>query len=371
MGADTSEVLEATSHVESGDAQGWFSAWTALGERNLARASELRDPTSRGRALLRAHTYFLRAEFFLPADDPKRPASYARNTKAFYEGLDALGVGYEKLSVPYGEHHLNAVHYPALGSPQSTLIVFCGGSDTTVEELYFFLAAAARERGYPTLTFEGPGQGEVTREQGLHMTTEWEKPTTAVLDAYLASHPKPSKIVMVGLSLGGYLASRAAAFEPRIDGVVAYDVFYDGRAVAQRNVPAIAAAMRSAGLDGLVNSLARVRARFDTASGTSLIVGELMFGKGDPVSMVDKLSAYSLADVAPRIRQDVLLFAGEDDQFIPLDQIGQFQRALVNARSVTAKTYDRASGGAEHSQLGASTLWQADLFEWLRDRIDR
>jgi hypothetical protein len=56
---------------------------------------------------------------------------------------------------------------------------------------------------------------------------------------------------MVGLSLGGYLAARAAAFDDRIDGVVSYDVFFDGSAVAARRLPAAARALRRASLGRL------------------------------------------------------------------------------------------------------------------------
>jgi dienelactone hydrolase len=73
--------------------------------------------------------------------------------------------------------------------------------------------------------------------------------------------------------------------------------------------------------------------------------------------------------VAQRIRQDVLILAGEDDQFVPVEQVDQYRSALVNARSITTRVYDRASGGAEHSQMGAPTLWQADLFDWLSEKF--
>lgn len=370
-GADVSEVLETIRHVRAGDAQGWYAAWTALGERNAARARATHDPVSRGEALLRAHTYFLRSEFFLPPDDPKRPASFDRNRKAFYDGLDTLGVAYERITVPFGAHHLNAVFYPAPVLAHAPLIVFCGGSDTTVEELYFYLVAAARTRGYAVLTFEGPGQGAVLREQGLPMTPDWEKPTSAVLDAYLAAHPRPAKIVLIGLSLGGYLAARAAAFEERVDGVVSYDVFYDGAAVARRSVPAIAYTLRSAGLEWLVDDLASIKARFDPAAASGMVVAGWMLGTSRPLEMADALSTFTLAPVADRIHQDVLVFAGTEDQFIPVGQVGQYTKALTHARSVTAKVYDRASGGAEHSQMGASTLWQADFFDWVEERFER
>jgi hypothetical protein len=49
--------------------------------------------------------------------------------------------------------------------------------------------------------------------------------------------------------------------------------------------------------------------------------------------------------------------------------VAQFERALTSARSVTTKIYDRASGDAEHCQLGAQTLWHADLFDWLAEKF--
>jgi hypothetical protein len=61
----------------------------------------------------------------------------------------------------------------------------------------------------------------------------------------------------------------------------------------------------------------------------------------------------------------VLILAGADDHFVPFDQMATFQKALTAARSVTTRIYDRASGGAEHCQVGAKTLWYADFFDWI------
>ncbi len=56
---------------------------------------------------------------------------------------------------------------------------------------------------------------------GHAMTHEWEKPTSVVLDYF-----KVDEVTLIGISLGGYLAVRAAAFEPRIKRVVTWDVMY-------------------------------------------------------------------------------------------------------------------------------------------------
>jgi alpha-beta hydrolase superfamily lysophospholipase len=134
----------------------------------------------------------------------------------------------EVFQAPYSGTGLKAVYYPGPESAEERpLIVFCGGYDSTLEELYFILTAAALQRGYSMLTFEGPGQGSALREQGLIFTHEWEKPTAAVLDAFLAHHARPGKMVLVGMSMGGLLAPRAAAFDARLDGVVAFDVLFE------------------------------------------------------------------------------------------------------------------------------------------------
>jgi hypothetical protein len=237
-GGDSGEVGQAIAGLKAGDAQGWYDRWSAAGDRALALATRTGDPMSKGNALLRAHNYYRAAEFFLAPDDARRPLVWKKNTGAFYNGLDVLGVKYERIPVPYGKYHLNAVYYPGpAGSENKPLLVVVGGYDSTMEELYFSVAAAANQRGYSVLTYEGPGQGSVLREQGLTFTPEWEKPNGAVLDTFLAKHVTSGKIVLIGESMGGYLAPRAAAFDPRITGVVAYDAFFDGGAIASRNVP--------------------------------------------------------------------------------------------------------------------------------------
>ena len=53
-----------------------------------------------------AHTYFRTAEFLLPPSDPKRSIATQKNLSAFYNGLAALGVKYERMEAPYGSGYL-------------------------------------------------------------------------------------------------------------------------------------------------------------------------------------------------------------------------------------------------------------------------
>jgi alpha-beta hydrolase superfamily lysophospholipase len=363
-GGDSGEALQAIALIKGGDPESWYAAWLAAGDRVAARSQHTNDARTRGDALLRAHTYYRSAEFFLAPEDPRRADVYRKSVTAFYQGLEAQAVLHERSAIAYGSHHLNAVYYPGpAGADSRPLLVVVGGYDSTLEELYLGIGAAAHRHGYSVLTYEGPGQGAVLREQGLTMQADWEKPNAAVLDAFLSTHAKPGKIVLLGESLGGYLAPRAAAFDSRIDGVVAYDIWYDGYAIATRHVPSFIFWLHAHGHDGILESLARRNP--DSGSRWAVANGQWAFGVHGMFGVLDAFKAYGLAPVASQIKQDVLLLAGTEDHFVPIEQLEQTKTALTGARSVTAVSFDAASGGAMHCQIGAPSLWQGVLFDWM------
>jgi alpha-beta hydrolase superfamily lysophospholipase len=365
-GSDTAEVLETIRHIREGDMQGWYRAWEATASRVHERAQHINDRRSRGQALLRAHNYLRAAEFFLAPGDARRGATFARNVAAFDAGLAALNIDHERMRFACGPDQLSAIFYPGPpGAETLPLLVFCGGFDSTLEELYFALVPAAHQRGYSVLTYEGPGQGGALRVQKLVFTAEWERPTSALLDAFLSAHPQPVKTVLIGMSMGGYLAPRAAAFDQRIDGVVAFDVLFDFGAIAQKNVPRLAFWLDGLGANAVLDALIAVKTRISPGFAWAIANAQWVLGTSSAIRTVEALRAYTLAPVANRIRADVLILAGAADHFVPVEQVRDFVAALTGARSVRSIVYDAASGGAEHCQLGAQSLWHADLFDWL------
>jgi pimeloyl-ACP methyl ester carboxylesterase len=352
--ADLGEMLETTKEITEGDLQSWYAAWAATADRVEALAAHTQDLLSKGGAYMRASTYQRMGEFLLPPDDPKRPESFDKTVRLFFQGLDALGVCYECFSAPYENGRLRALYLPGpAGSEKKPLIMAVGGYDSILEEKYSVIGKAALDRGYSVLIYEGPGQGEPLRKYGMKFTPEWEKPNTAVLDEFLHTHDKPSKIVLLGMSLGGYFAPRAAAFEERIDGVVAYGVAFDVQEFAGRFV--------AAAKNPLALKTPDVSWGYYNALWT--------LGTTNPDNTLAAFSRYTLASVADRIRQDVLILAGKEDHFIPFHQVADFEKSLVNARSVTTRIFDRSSGGAEHCQCGNTSLVHAAVFDWLLHRF--
>ncbi len=96
------------------------------------------------------------------------------------------------------------------GEPRPTLI-YHGGYDSVLEEAYFAAAAGAVHRGYNCLTFDGPGQGAVLRDQHLTFRADWDTVVSAAAD-YAIKRPEvdSERLALMGTSFGGFLAARAA-----------------------------------------------------------------------------------------------------------------------------------------------------------------
>src|SRR5215469_15193663 len=352
--ADLGEILETVKVIAEGDVESWYAAWEATANRVLALAERTQDSLSKGGAYMRACTYNRLAEFLLPPDDPRRAGSFEKIGGHFFKGLDTLGVRYERITIPYAAGKLRALYFLGpQGAEAKPLLMYGGGFDSLLEEYYPNFAEAALKRGYSVLAYEGLGQGQALRKYGLTYTPEWEKPVKAVLDEFLHAHAKPSKVVLIGMSLGGYFASRAAAFEDRIDGVVAYDTMYDFGAVVG---PVLAAAKNPLAMNNISVSWAYHNAMWT-------------MGTKNVDETIQASAAYTLAPVADRIQQDVLILAGAEDHFVPIHQTTDFEKALVNARSVTTRIFELASGGAGHCQGGALTLYHAAVFDWLLEKF--
>ncbi len=102
-----------------------------------------------------------------------------------------------------------------------------GGGETFAEDLYFHIAPAALTRGYNFATADLPGQGGLPLE-GLTFRTDMDVPMRAVVD-HLLDRPDvdPERLAAYGISDGGYIVPRAAAYDKRLKACVANSLLYD------------------------------------------------------------------------------------------------------------------------------------------------
>ncbi len=365
-GAEVSEVQAAIAGLKEGDDEGWFNRWSGMAERLESRSKKIVNRVSRGNLLLRACNYYRTAEFFLHPEDKRRKTAFSKSAALFLQALKDLRVKHEVLKIPYKTGYLKSIYYPGeSGFRKRPLIMVHGGYDSTQEESYFIMVKAALQRGYPVLTYAGPGQGEALRKYGLTFTHKWEKPTGAVLNNFIKKKGKPKKIILIGISLGGYLAPRAAAFDKRINGVAAFNVCYDLQEGALKQAPWFVRKFYEKGLKKLVNLFVGMKMKIKPGVRWGIRNGLWTMGVKTPWELITRFGKFNLRETASLITGDVFITAGEKDHFFPVEQVSDFKNALVNARSVTTRVFTRDEGGHEHNQLGAFSLFHEELFEWV------
>jgi 2,6-dihydroxypseudooxynicotine hydrolase len=149
-----------------------------------------------------------------------------RHKAALYRRAAAyLSPPAEFVEVPFRNVRLPGYLRKPAGVAQPPVILFISGLDSTKEEHSTFEDVLLR-RGLATLTFDGPGQGEVWEH--LPGIVEWEQAASAMVDfLQTRSDVDGQRIGTVGVSLGGYLAPRCAALEPRIRAAAACGGLFD------------------------------------------------------------------------------------------------------------------------------------------------
>jgi 2,6-dihydroxypseudooxynicotine hydrolase len=125
----------------------------------------------------------------------------------------------ERVEIPYQGKTLAGILRKPVGVEKPPVVVMAVGLDSTKEETDAY-ETPFLARGMATLVFEGPGQGEA--QYDLPIRGDYEVPVKAVIDYVEArSDLDRKRIGMWGVSLGGYYAPRAAAFEKRIKACIA------------------------------------------------------------------------------------------------------------------------------------------------------
>ncbi|KAM3509214.1 hypothetical protein MY11210_006397 [Beauveria gryllotalpidicola] len=230
-----------------------------------------------------------------------------------------------------------AIFYSTGKPGRHPTILMCNGFDGSQEEMFHIFGRAALDRGYNVITYEGPGQPTVRREQNIGFIPDWER-----------------SLGTIGYSLGGYLASRAAAFEPRIAAVGAIDGVYDFGAAFTSQLPPIAKRWLKNGNRKEFNNL------FAQAH------GRWSFKADDFFDFATLVQRYTLDGVADKIKQPIFVGDAELDQFFP----GQAQKLADAATSSSNKVihyFKAANGAGEHCSVGAAVYQNQVVYDWFED----
>lgn len=352
-------VLEAAKHGDDAGTEQLYAAWVAVADRLIAAADE---DERRGRTIgagdkyYRASLYVSQSERLQSPTWPGRQAAYQKSIDLLRKHVELSGVPLRSVEIPYEGSSLPGYLYQAngRGGRPTPVVVQWNGLDSTKEMMVYsgFPQMLAR-RGISTLMVDTPGSGEALRLRGLTARVDTEAWAAACID-FLETVPAvdAQQVGLVGWSLGGYYAPRAAAFEPRVKLVVAWGANHNWAEVQQ-------ARRRREGENPVPHYWDHVF---------------WVWGAENMEDFLAKTEGMHLNGVVDRITVPFLITHGVNDRQISVEYAHQSYQQAVSSPKRELRLFDEPEGGTEHISIdhmpyvaGIIADWVAETFAELGD----
>jgi 2,6-dihydroxypseudooxynicotine hydrolase len=331
-GVALTDFEEVTRSLQSWD--DWCSEWSAraaiheaMGREALAAAKLL----SAGEHLQRAGVCYHFAKFLFVHDLEQMRRAHMKAVECRRLALPHLTPPGERVEIPYEGKALYGILRKPAGIERPPVMVMICGLDSAKEETEAY-ERPFLERGMAILVFDGPGQGEA--EYDFAIRGDYEVPARAVVD-WVAGRDDldAGRIGLWGVSLGGYYAPRAAAFDQRIKACIALAGPFDWGEAWD-------------GLPALTREAFRVRSHC-----------------GTPEEARHHATTLSLVDVARRIACPMLVVAGKLDRVIP------WQHAERLARAVSGPVELLLIEDGNHVANNRGYRWRLQSADWMAERL--
>jgi hypothetical protein len=354
--ADIGEVLEVVSQLTASDEENWISAWSAMAQRLQDRAEKAEQTgkqVTASTAYLRASTYWRVSLMSFNVPNDPRIRDYALASAKCYERyLELSGYPGQYVEIPYENSFLPGhFHRSPVAGDKAPLLILTPGQDTWAEDTRWVYDGAIR-RGIHCLVYDGPGQGYALRLNDLRFRPDWENVVGPVVDfALTIPGIDPSRMGLMGMSFGGYLAPRATAFEKRIKVCIA-----DPGCLSWGE-----------GIISRLQSISNLQPH-DLPPEMNSLVRNIAWkhGVSDSVKdVIQALQAYDSTSVVDKITCQTLVLDGTAE--LNRGQAQKFYDALKCPKDYML--FDETTTAQQHCQIGGYATATEYLFDWLDERL--
>ncbi len=220
-GIDYNDFLRVTRSIERWD--DWCHTWSEYGAMHAQMGeraeAERHYETAAYHYLHAAMCYHFGKYLFVHRPQELR-AAHEQTVRLYQRALPYFDFPGERVAISYeGGTMMYGILRRPWHTPKPPVVLLVPGLDSVKEEMHIYGDDFLR-RGMAVLAIDGPGQGEM--EFDRPMRHDFEVPVRYAID-YLEGRQDvdASRVGMMGVSLGGYYAPRAAAFEARVKAVIA------------------------------------------------------------------------------------------------------------------------------------------------------
>jgi dienelactone hydrolase len=346
-------VLLASQNGDDAGTEELYAAWAAVADRLITKAEEDEACGRRigaGETYYRASLYTSQAERLQSPKWEGRNAAYQKSIDLLLKHVELSGVPLTPVEIPYESATLPGYFYRAPGDGPSPVVIQWNGLDSTKEMMYYSgFARRLAERGISTLMVDTPGSGEALRLRGLtarHDTEAWASAIVDWMEAHAAElGADTERIGIVGWSLGGYYAPRAAAFEKRLKLAVAWGANHDWAEVQE-------ARRRREGENPVPHYWDHVF---------------WVWGASDMDDFIEKTKGMHLNGVAARITVPLLVTHGVADRQIPVAYAHETYEQAVNSPKRELRLFDDPEGGTEHISIDNLPYVAGIIADWIAE----
>jgi dipeptidyl aminopeptidase/acylaminoacyl peptidase len=348
-------VLEASQHGDDAGTEELYAAWVAVADRLIASAEA---DEKRGR-LIGAGDKFYRSSLYVSQSERLQSPSWEGRKAAYQKSIDLLMKHVElsktpmtKIDIAYEDTHLPAYYYRAesVDGKPVPVVIQLNGLDSTKEMMYYsgFPQMLAR-RGISTIMVDHGGTGEALRLRNIKARVDTEAFVSPVIDWVEKQPELDSAIVgVVGWSLGGYYAPRAAGFDSRIALAVAWGANHNWAEVQQGRI-------NREGENPVPHYWEHVFWVWDVDN-----VEDFM----------EKTKDMHLNGVVEKITVPFLITHGANDRQINVKYAQQSYDAAVNSSKRELRIFDEPEGGTEHISIDHMPYVAGYIADWVAETFN-
>ena len=359
MGGAIGEIDEANAQVREAAQQGedngtevFFEAWGAMADRVKSLGDEALAAGHRLTAAnkyLRATAYYITAERMQSRHYEPRRIMYRTMLDTMQAATGAGGYPWEGVGIPYGGSSFPGLFIPGEGEGPRPCLIFCNGLDSVKEMILLCCREAFAARGISVLAIDQPGVGEALRLSGLTAEVATERWAGAAVDVLeQRGDIDADRIGIIGWSLGGYFAPRAAAYEKRLKLCVAWGGNHDWGELQTR----------------------RLAREGDRPVPHYWDHVQWVWGTTSLDDFMAKMPNVTLTGHLQNITIPFLITHGSNDRQIPAEYAQRSYDQAVNSPLRALKFFTPHEGGVEHVSADNLEPVLSHIADWVADRFE-
>jgi alpha-beta hydrolase superfamily lysophospholipase len=331
--------------------EAFFDSWGALGDKLVSlgeTAEAVGHRLSASDKFLRATGYYMTAERMQSRHYAPRWTMYQTMLATMMRGVETGSLGWERVEIPYEGTSFPGIFIPGQGEGPRPTMVFCNGLDSVKEMIALSLRDTFSRRGISVLAIDHPGVGEALRLKGLHAIPDTERWAGAAVDFLeTRSDVDTTRIGMMGWSLGGYYAPRAACYEKRFKLCVAWGANHNWGELQKRR-------LANEGENPVPHYWDHVM---------------WVWGRETLEEFMELMPQVTLNDHMQNMTVPFLVVHGANDRQIPIEYAHQSYDQAVNSPDRELRFFTDLEGGVEHVSADNMEPVRSYIADWIADRF--